>query len=187
MVQELKPELNATAQNILASPWMPAKDVSKIEATIMNLQSKSLEVLEWGSGGSTLHFTGFMRQNGIAYRWLSLEYNARWYRQVQQEVSNDRCIELALFDVGNDRLRQRYTEMSDYVSYPTTLGRTFDVVVIDGRKRRRCLLEARHLLKPAGVVLLHDAERPHYQCAFSSYSSGKFLTKHLWLGRICPD
>ena len=158
-----------------------------IEATIMGLRSKSLEILEWGSGGSTLHFTAFLRRNGITYRWLSLEYNSSWYRKVQREIWSDRCIELTLFAVGNNRLRQRYTEMSAYITYPSTLARTFDLVLIDGRKRRQCLLEARHLLKPSGVVLLHDAEREHYQCAFSAYPSGQFLTKHLWLGRVCTS
>ena len=133
-----------------------------------------------------MHFTRFLRQNGIAYRWLSLEYNARWYRQIQREVCSDLCIDLALFDVGNIRLRQRHTDMSAYITYPGTLARTFDFVLVDGRKRRRCLLEVRHLLKPSGVVVLHDAERPHYQCAFSAYPSGQFLTKHLWLGRVRP-
>lgn len=158
-----------------------------IEATIVNLRSKALEVLEWGSGGSTLHLTSFLRQRGIAYRWLSLEYNARWYRQVQRATCDDRCIELVLFDVGNARLRQRHTDMTAYVNYPSTLARAFDLVLVDGRKRRRCLLEARSLLKPSGVVLLHDAERSHYQCAFAAYPSGKFLTKHLWLGRTGAD
>ena len=45
----------------------------------------------------------------------------------------------------------------------------FDLIFIDGRFRRRCLLAARDSLAPKGVVILHDAQRPHYHDALSAY------------------
>lgn len=165
-------------------PWMTEGEVISVEREVLKLSAAHLDVLEWGSGGSTLHFTRFLRQSNRSYRWLSMEYNRVWHRQIVEATRHDPGVEVVLCDVGNERLMQRRTEMAEYVRYPSSLGRQFDVILVDGRKRRRCLLEAHKLLKPHGFVLLHDAQRPYYWCAMDSYPHGRFLTPGLWQGGL---
>lgn len=143
-----------------------------------------LNVLEWGSGGSTVYFTRFLREQGIDYSWTSLEYNADWYQRVQKLVENDSSTHLKLFDVGNHSLRQRHTDMEEYIKYPATLGKHFDLIFVDGRKRRRCLLEARRLISKDGIVFLHDAHRRHYHSALKEYPTSRFVTPFFWYGTM---
>lgn len=76
----------------------------------------------------------------------------------------------------------RLVDLDDYVNYPATLDTKFDLIIVDGRKRRRCLLAAAELLRPGGLVVLHDAYRTYYQCAFSRYASQRMLGEILWIG-----
>ncbi len=144
-----------------------------------------VDVLEWGSGGSTVYYTKFLREKGVSYTWTSVEYNKRWYERVSDLVKSDPNTKLVLFDVGNDVLRQRDLPMDEYVNYPATLGKKYDVIFVDGRKRRRCVLEAARLLNPRGVVLLHDARRTFYHCAFAAYPDSRILLwSGLWQGKL---
>ena len=40
--------------------------------------------------------------------------------------------------------------------------RYFDLVVVDGRARPSCILHARDKVKPGGILLLDQSERPYY-------------------------
>ena len=162
-------------------PWMTATDISLIEKLLLDLNKANLNILEWGSGGSTKYFTGFLTSKGIDYNWLSLEYNGAWCEKIAAfHIPNTTIV---LFDVGNTNLKQRYTNMDDYIRYPMNLDKKFDFILVDGRKRRRCLLNASKLLNAGGVVVLHDAERTYYHSAFSSYKTSKFLSNTLWMGQ----
>ena len=169
-------------------PWMKEGEIKSLEKILLNLGKKlsTLRILEWGSGGSTVHFTDFLKNRGIAYEWLSLEYNKDWYGEIRKLKSGDPRAKIVLFDVGNAELKQRHANMDDYVSYPAKLGEKYDFILVDGRKRRRCLLEAQKLLLPGGVVVLHDAERKYYHCAFSRFPYSRFLRTSLWVGKNEP-
>jgi hypothetical protein len=72
------------------------------------------------------------------------------------------------------------------------LGGRFDLILIDGRFRRRCLLAAKEAATPEGLVLLHDAQRLHYHASMTSYPHQVLLATgrlhgsrspaHLWAG-----
>ena len=165
---------------------MKGSEVRSLEKVLFGLGKKhgQLKILEWGSGGSTVHFTNFLKQRDIDYEWLSLEYNKDWHAEVQKLKIGDQRTKIILFDVGNTELKQRRTNMDDYVAYPKTLGVKYDFILVDGRKRRRCLLEAGSLLSPDGAVVLHDAHRKYYHCAFLLYPCSRFLRTSLWMGKI---
>ena len=64
--------------------------------------------------------------------------------------------------------------------YPTEhqakkIKEKFDIVIVDGRFRRRCLIEAKKILAPEGYVVLHDAHKKHYHSPLDSYKHGKFI------------
>src|SRR3989344_1471109 len=165
-------------------PQMSPKEIMTMES-ILSSYGKRLDVLEWGSGGSTVYFTQFLKNKGISYTWTSIEYSKIWYERILDMVKGDKNVSLALFDVGNTNVNQPDIPMNEYVAYPATLGKKYDVILVDGRKRRRCLLEASKMLKPGGVVLLHDARRAHYHSSFSAYPDSRMvLWTGLWVGKL---
>src|SRR3989344_3767391 len=166
-------------------PWMKESEIKSLEKILLGLAKKPgpLRILEWGSGGSTAYFTDFLKRHGISYKWLSLEYNKKWHDEIRRLKSADPDTKIVLFDARNDELKQRRTNMDDYVAYPKTLGVKYDFILVDGRKRRRCLVEASSLIFPDGAVVLHDAERKYYHCAFLHFPYSRFLQTRLWIGK----
>jgi len=157
-----------------------------IETTLQSLAEKrgKVEVLEWGSGGSTAYFTRFLRAHDIPYTWTSLEYDPNWFKEVSREIADDPDTEIVLFDMEGKNPRRRDVPMDEYVEYPRTLGKQFDLIIVDGRKRRRCVEAAHTLLSKEGVVLLDDAFRPYYWCAFKDYPDSQFLWSSFWKGGV---
>jgi hypothetical protein len=165
-------------------------------------------------GKSTLHFTDLLQRTKIPFRWTTLEYDRDYFREVMQRPLEARPyaqvrfaeapppvgprpegsveeLEAVVYDRGKlspflaGHEADRQVNLDDYVTYPRGLGRRFDLIFVDGRKRRRCLLEAAALLKPRGVALLHDAYRAHYHCSFAHFKSQRMLGEILWIGSQC--
>ncbi|MEX0651993.1 MAG: class I SAM-dependent methyltransferase [Candidatus Paceibacterota bacterium] len=165
-------------------PQMSKQEVEIIEGALLSYGAH-VDVLEWGSGGSTVYFTEFLKKKGISYTWTSIEYNKIWYERITDIVKDDKGTSVVLFDVGNTDLKQPDVETDEYVTYPATLKKQYDLIFIDGRKRRRCVLEAKKLLKQNGVVFLHDARRTYYHCVFSEYADSRILLwTSLWQGKL---
>jgi predicted O-methyltransferase YrrM len=143
--------------------------------------SGRLDVCEWGSGGSTVYFPEYLRHRGVDFSWVAVEHHPFWAGTVRDRLTDAGLtdeVRVALRDPQERTLRledELDIPLDDYISYPATLGRKFDLILVDGRRRRRCLLEAQRLLAPHGVVVLHDAERPYYHCAFTAYRRGQFV------------
>ena len=165
------------------TPQMSQKEIRFFENILLKYR-QHVDVLEWGTGGSTVYFTSFLRKNNISYIWTSIEYNREWYDYISEMTKRDECIHLFLFDVGNTKLKQRDVSMEDYITRPAMIGKKYDIILVDGRKRRRCLLEAKKLLKPEGVVILHDAQRKYYHCVFSEYPDSRRVLRKFWIGKI---
>jgi hypothetical protein len=192
--------------------YMTVRDADLYELLLANLAHKKapkeLRVLEWGSGASTIWYTAFLDKLGCAYRWLSLEHDAQYFesevagalaKRTSIAVSKgyeilesdrpslpDATITVVLFDAGKlypfFYEKDRFADLEDYITLPRRCGYSCDLAVVDGRKRRRCLLEALHLINEDGVVLLHDAVRPYYQCAWSEYTSHRRFGDTWWIG-----
>ena len=170
-----------------------------------------MRVLEWGAGRSSLWFSDVLRRHRVRCHWLSIEHHREFFLEdvapelakrpdaghvLAEDLGDPSALAFEggpglcaiVFDAGELRPFERGTEhdrianLDDYVALPGQTGLRFDLVVVDGRKRRRCLLEASRLLTPAGLVVLHDAWRRHYQCAFSAYRFGQRIGDELWVG-----
>lgn len=188
--------------------FMSDRDADLFEAILLRKAASqgTLHVLEWGSGRSTSYFSKLLEEKGKPFIWNSLEYDREYFSdqlepmfasssQSFQKYKEDGRIVFAspnlrfdVFDYGklspflHDHVEDRLVPMDDYVAFPGSLGHQFDVVLVDGRKRRLCTLEAKALLKPGGVVLVHDAYRPYYHCAFEGYEAQQFIGDILWIG-----
>lgn len=187
--------------------YMSDKDADLFEAILLRKMPASglLNVLEWGSGRSTVYFSNLLMERGKQFFWNSLEYDREYFlgslepvlaesAQFSKSEEDGRIvfasqnIRIDVFDYGKlspflrEQAKDRLVSMDDYIGLPARLGNKFDVVLVDGRKRRLCTLEAKELLKPGGVVIVHDAYRPYYHCAFETYTSQQFIGDILWIG-----
>ncbi len=171
-------------------PWMTDCQIQHIKELLFDAAKSRdiLECLEWGSGGSTLYFTRFMTEQGIDFIWTTIEYDLKWYKAVVQATAGEPRIVPLLFEVSGEKplqtAKRRDFLMDDYVDYPLTTGKKFDFILVDGRKRRRCLQVAATVLAERGVAVLHDASRTYYHCALAGFPESSFLGSDLWIGRL---
>jgi len=160
-------------------PLMSEEDIKSVEKELLKFDT--LDVLEWGSGGSTVYFSNILDSKFIPFLWESIEYDVDWYIKVLKYIGPVNDVRLHLFDEevlrNDDRRALRNVPMNEYVKFPKRLGKKFDVIFVDGRKRRR------DLLKPDGIVILHDAKREYYHCAMDKYD-GEYLSRMLWKGKL---
>ena len=129
---------------------------------------------EWGSGRSTVFLARFMK------RLVSLEHKKKWFRRVQglmaeYGVTN---VDYYLIPPGEEppsasavrpqvwenlKYSPRKPEFTAYfdhiLRYP---DQSFDVVLVDGRARVECALNALDKIKPGGFLILDNSEWEKY-------------------------
>lgn len=108
-------------------------------------------VFEWGTGQSTHAFLlGDANVNVVSY-----ESEKKWtdtYRRELQKLAPwlvDRVVFITAEDMA------LYTK-------PNFLDDYFDIVLVDGVDRTACFVESERIVRPGGVVLVHDAQRNDY-------------------------
>lgn len=178
------------------APVMTVREVVHLERLLLDRAAAArgpLDVFEWGSGGSTVYFPEFLRSRGVPFSWVSAEHSPHWESVVNGHLGDAgllgdvRVKVLDPCDFNPKEPGHWAHPMGDYVNYPLTLGRRFDVVVVDGRRRRRCLGAAEGVLAPGGLVVLHDAGRPYYRPGIDRYPSGRWVPNTtLWEGGAGP-
>jgi hypothetical protein len=133
-------------------PWWPRPVLALVASRI----SPGADVFEYGSGGSTHWLTS------LGAKVTSVEHDPQWYDTVAGWAAN--VILRQPTAEGAIRSASAPGFYDDYVAtirdYPKE---SFDLVVIDGRARVACGLAAMHYVKPGGMLLLDDSQRPRYQ------------------------
>ena len=61
-----------------------------------------------------------------------------------------------------------------------TINEKFDVMIIDARFRRHCLPVAKEVLASQGIIVLHDAQKPHYQIGVEKFPFQRFIDSGAW-------
>src|SRR3989338_10587207 len=61
--------------------WMSVKDANLFEALLLHKagDKNRLEILEWGSGRSTIYYSKLLAALDSPFRWLSLEYDRAFF------------------------------------------------------------------------------------------------------------
>jgi predicted O-methyltransferase YrrM len=111
---------------------------------------KPERVLEWGPGYST----GVILEECPNCHLDSIESDADWHQRYQAKFPD---VRIRLFP-----LKSR-TEYSVWPLNGAKRYGPYDLVFVDGRRRRECLVTAAQILNPGGVVVLHDADRWQYR------------------------
>jgi SAM-dependent methyltransferase len=157
-------------------PWMRYREIDVIREVLLKLRPKSC--LEWGAGRSTLYFPSMLPPGAS---WIAIEHDSEWAQAIREaqsaphvEVHAVAPNQFPWTDKERDGGRQ---DLRDYVEFARRFA-PYDFILVDGRARVSCIEEAFDLLRPRGVVLLHDANRLHYHRAFGPYANQFRLQGH---------
>lgn len=128
-------------------PWMCHLAVEQLEKLVM----PGMRILEWGSGGSTIFFA----ERGA--RIISIEHDAAWAELAREELLRRKLtaqVEIHRIDLA-----------ANYVDVVDRLAGSFDLVVVDGRRRVECVDKVHERVVAGGWLVLDDSDREAYSPA----------------------
>ena len=134
-------------------PQMTDREIEYIDNLLAKLEPESC--LEWGSGKSTVYFP--TRHEHIK-KWMAIEHKERWFVYVIGRMNK-------LNTVVHFKTQENYLNV----------GGKWDFILVDGILRNECLAKARELLKPNGIVLLHDSYRDEYDEGVALYDKKEVI------------
>ncbi|NEO52709.1 MAG: hypothetical protein F6K54_06225 [Okeania sp. SIO3B5] len=114
-------------------------------------QKPDANVLEFGSGGSTIWMSKLTK------KLISIEHDTKWYKKVKDNLQQDATcnpVDLRL-------LSKPYHTVCD--KFPQEF---FDLIIVDGRDRMKCLEASIKVLKKGGILMVDDAQREKYKPAY---------------------
>jgi len=114
------------------------------------VQNSNSKVLEFGSGASTVWLSR------LTSNLVSIKHHPDWYETVKSTLDNDstcQSVDLRLLPLP-------YYSVCD--EFPDEY---FDLIIVDGRDRMKCLEASIRILKPGGILMLDDAQRKRYERA----------------------
>ena len=126
------------------SPWMTYPFLHFLETRLR----PHFHVFEFGSGASTHYYA-----KRVA-RVDSVEHDAHWTPKLSEEEAQK--VNIYIIPLTD---RDRYTHILH------TLKRKYQMIVVDGRYRVRCVLNAAEHLDSSGVLILDDTRRAYYNPA----------------------
>jgi len=164
-------------ERIKPVPWITYKAKEWLDSYLKD----EMQVFEWGSGGSTLYFSGKVKDV------VSVEHDKNWYKEIIDIISKQKIknCEYKLIKPSGKLLKdkpfyepqtytsiifRRYWGMS-FEKYVNVIcnyrDKSFDLILIDGRARASCIYKAINKVKRKGYVILDNSERKEYNEAKS--------------------
>ena len=130
-------------------PWLTREAITHLSGTVRS----GAKILEYGAGASTIWFAK------RAFVVDSIEHDRAWFDLVRQAVEMEGLPNVGLHHVPATN------DFEEYVQFGRQLGTQrggYDVVVVDGRRRVRCMKAIAEFVTPGGLLVLDNAERPKY-------------------------
>jgi len=123
-------------------PWItyPALDF------IAPRMSKLENVYEYGCGNGTLWWAA------RAVNVKAVEHDLNWYEKMNSIIPGNVSLSYEDINFGDSYEENILTSKCEY-----------DVIIIDGRHRNNCMLQAPKRIKKYGVIILDNSDRPKYQ------------------------
>jgi hypothetical protein len=141
----------------LRRPWWPYGAVEWIAGYL----PATARVFEYGGGGSTL----WLQDNGAIV--TVAEHDIAWHRQLQEELPAGTRVLLRPSEAAGTITSAVHDGYFD--SYVAAISdepdASLDLAIVDGRARVGCVRQAMPKVRPGGLLLLDDTERPRYQLA----------------------
>lgn len=139
---------------------MKQEDISYIK----NHLNKNDIMFEWGSGGSTLYFSSFVK------KYYSVEHSKKWYDLVS--AVKPKNVELFLIEPNKKLTEKRKGTRKQLKNYVEKIDEfeKFDKILIDGRARVACAKQAISHLKKDSLIFFHDFwKRKRYEPVLKFY------------------
>lgn len=160
-------------------------------------REKVLKIFEWGSGFSTVYYGKYLSKLGVKFEWHSIDNNREWHEKVQiliKEKKLDSNIKLYLKEFlpfwekpGWNMVpppcavySPKSEEELGYINLPKQFDDKFNIIIVDARFRKHCIQTAKEVLLPEGIVVLHDAQKPHYHEGLDAFPHRKFIDSGVW-------
>lgn len=134
----------------LELPWLPFRLIDELAARV----DATSRVFEYGGGGSTLWFL----ERGATV--VTVEHHPGWAAELRRRITSDRW---TLVERSSDDAFAAYVGAIE--EHPDD---SFDVVVVDGRERARCLTAAMPKVRPGGLLIVDDIDRERYRAAIDA-------------------
>jgi len=125
-------------------PWITRQSTKFIEENI----GVDTVGYEWGSGRSTLWFA---KKTKYLY---SIEHDRDWFNQVSQKISEEdiRNVKLIFKPLG-EGLDEHYAKGFE------DIDETPDFILVDGKLRDQCALEAIGMVRNGGFIIIDNINR----------------------------
>jgi len=159
-------------KNEKTKPLMNQAEIDYIESYL----SKDKTLFEWGSGGSTIHFSKFVKSHH------TVEHDDRWADRVAQMIEKKEIKNVKLYYAPADTawnvwktghsvlLDNRNEEFKSYIKAINHFGKkVYDFFIIDGRARVQCCEMATRYAHKDTIVFLCEYFRPRYKAALEWY------------------
>lgn len=116
-------------------------------------------ILEFGMGGSTIYFSQ------RAKKLWSVDHSIPCYNRVRKTIKHDEYNSGAHLEV----------QRRPYASFSTNIRTaSIDLVLVGGSDRVQCALNSIRCLKPGGILMLNNAERPRYKKVHETLNDWKY-------------
>lgn len=132
----------------------------ELDRVVRSLAPGAKNFLEWGTGLSTLLLAEIAAERFGTL--VTIDHAEEYARSVLSSIPATMPVRSLTADLTGPKLSQADTGLN-YSSLPLALGRDFDFIYIDGRRRMECAWTAFILSSPETIVVLHDYRRARYQ------------------------
>lgn len=147
-------------------PWWTFDAADAVETFLK--EKPGARAFEWGSGASTIWLSR------LGAKVTAVEHDPEWAEAVTAktaEFPDTRVISVpsaAQGEIPSGKKGFDGQYFDDYVRAIRDHDGLFDFIVIDGRAREACLLEAIPKLAPGGYILFDDTKRERYRVAIAA-------------------
>lgn len=141
-------------------PWLTQKSRQFLEEYLETLDNP--KILEFGSGGSTIWFS--QRTSNL----ISYEHSPHYFKIVKDYIK----------DHGYNQVDIRYRKPPYFQEIANFPDNYFDLVLVDARDRLECCLFSLSKLKPGGILMLDNSERPELQELFVKLKNWPSITTY---------
>lgn len=146
-----KSSINSQGKEI---PWFTYCSINFLQNKIKPHHT----IFEYGSGNSTIWLSD--RAQGVT----SIDHDEEWYVNFKETLDK----------LNNVDYHFKKLDSGDYQKEILNYHKKFDIIIIDGRKRVECCLNALDALKDDGVIIWDNSERKRYQQGFNFLTSKGF-------------
>lgn len=150
------------SQNGEALPWVTYPFINFISERLNN----NMQIFEFGSGNSTIFYAGRVKSVH------SVEHDLEWVAQLKKMLPENAKIFHQEPIYGG--------EYCEYCKFPNTLDRKFDIVIIDGRDRVNCMINAVGYITENGVIVLDNSDRDSYATGIFTLLTNGYKKIDFW-------